>query len=115
MSPETFFKQLSDTTRFQLLMLLESEGELCVCEFSHALKLSQPKISRHLALLRDSDIVVARRSAKWIYYSVSGTLPGWMKSVLEEAAENARGETWFQQRRQRLKTMSGRPMRNYCD
>jgi ArsR family transcriptional regulator len=113
--PESFFKQLSDATRLHILMLLQTEGELCVCEFSHAMGLSQPKISRHLALLRDSGIVVARRSAKWVYYRINEALPGWMQAVIEHSGANFRGERRFEKKRQRLKTMSGRPQRDYCD
>lgn len=49
--PETFFNLLSDSTRLRCLSLLAQEGELCVCELTYTLKMVQPKISRHLALL----------------------------------------------------------------
>ena len=41
-------------------MLLATHGELCVCELVHALELSQPKISRHLKLLRDAGVLADR-------------------------------------------------------
>jgi len=47
---ETFFKMLSDNTRLRALMQMQRKGELYVCELTHALNLSQPKISRHHAL-----------------------------------------------------------------
>ena len=52
MNADQFFKALSDLTRLRMLVLLSHEGELCVCELTHALDEIQPKISRHLAQLR---------------------------------------------------------------
>ena len=49
MTPESMFNIMSDPTRLRALMLIQSEGEVCVCELTHALKESQPKVSRHLA------------------------------------------------------------------
>ncbi len=46
---KSLFQLLSDPTRLRCLLLMQVEGELCVCELTHALDLSQPKISRHLA------------------------------------------------------------------
>jgi predicted transcriptional regulator len=51
-SPLQLFKSLSDETRLSLVLLLREKGELCVCELTSVLKETQPKISRHLALLR---------------------------------------------------------------
>jgi ArsR family transcriptional regulator len=47
------------------------DDEVCVCFLVEALKLSQPKISRHLAYLRRAGIVGARRQGKWMHYRVS--------------------------------------------
>jgi predicted transcriptional regulator len=45
------FKILSDETRLGIVLLLR-RWELCVCDLCTALEQSQPKISRHLAMLR---------------------------------------------------------------
>ncbi|MFP4696420.1 ArsR family transcriptional regulator, partial [Thiohalospira sp.] len=44
MEAEQFFRALSDGTRLRCLMLLQAEGELCVCELTYALELPQPRI-----------------------------------------------------------------------
>jgi ArsR family transcriptional regulator len=62
-----FFRALADPTRLRLLNLM-GEKEVCVCYFVAVLKLSQPKISRHLAYLRRAGIVDARRQGKWMHY-----------------------------------------------
>ncbi len=63
------FAALADTTRLRLLNLMNGR-EVCVCYFVEILKQSQPKISRHLAYLRNAGIVNARREGKWMHYSI---------------------------------------------
>jgi len=65
-----FFKLLSDSTRLRILVLL-SVKELCVCELCGILKLSQPKISRHLAKLRDQGLVTDAREGQWVFYHLN--------------------------------------------
>ena len=78
-----FFQLLSDDTRLRCLLLMQQEGELCVCELVHALGLIQPKVSRHLAALRDAGVVTDRRSGQWIYYQINPDLPAWAHQVIE--------------------------------
>lgn len=61
------FKALADETRLRIVALL-SHGELCVCHLEEALRLSQPKVSRHLATLRAAGVVLDRREGTWVYY-----------------------------------------------
>ena len=61
------FKALGDETRLRIVALL-SHGELCVCHLEEALRLSQPKVSRHLATLRAAGVVEDRRDGTWVYY-----------------------------------------------
>jgi ArsR family transcriptional regulator, arsenate/arsenite/antimonite-responsive transcriptional repressor len=64
---ERFFQALGDRTRLRLLNLM-GEQEICVCYFVEVLGQPQPKISRHLAYLRNAGLVVARREGKWMHY-----------------------------------------------
>ena len=66
---ETLFLALADKTRLRILNLIR-EDEVCVCYFTEVLGESQPKISRHLAYLRNAGIVSARREGKWMNYSI---------------------------------------------
>lgn len=66
---EGFFQALGDKTRLRLLNLM-GDQELCVCYFVEILGQSQPKISRHLAYLRNAGIVTARRDGKWMHYRI---------------------------------------------
>ena len=66
---EKLFAALADKTRLRLLNLMRQE-EVCVCFFTEVLGESQPKISRHLAYLRKSGLVEARREGKWMHYRI---------------------------------------------
>ena len=61
------FKALADETRLRIVALL-SHGDLCVCHLEEALRLSQPKVSRHLATLRAAGVVEDHRDGTWVYY-----------------------------------------------
>jgi ArsR family transcriptional regulator len=114
MDPETLFKTLADTTRLRMLMLLVLEGELCVCELTHALGEIQPKISRHLALLRESGVVLDRRQGQWIFYRLNPDLPGWVREVLAATAEGATMRAPFDQDMRALAGMPDRPEKACC-
>ncbi len=66
--PIQLFKILADETRLGIVLLLSELGELCVCDLCTALDQSQPKISRHLALLRESGLLLDRKQGKWVHY-----------------------------------------------
>ena len=64
-------KALSDPIRLRIILLLQAEGELCVCDLMEVLKLPQSTVSRHLAYLKRSCWVDIRREGVWMYYSLS--------------------------------------------
>jgi len=92
LNPLQFFKTLSDETRLNLVLLLREKGELCVCELTSILRESQPKISRHLAILRDSGLLIDRRDGKWIHYRLSPHMPAWAAAVIEQAYQCQRDD-----------------------
>ena len=65
------FKALSEPIRIRILALLLDKGELCVCDLVSTLALSQSVTSRHLAYLRNNNIVAARREGVWMYYRLT--------------------------------------------
>ncbi|MBJ9955390.1 MULTISPECIES: ArsR/SmtB family transcription factor [Acinetobacter] len=91
MNQTDFFKCLSDQTRLNILRLVVAKNSICVCELTEQLELSQPKISRHLALLRNLSILLDERKGQWVYYSLNPDLPEWAMSVLSIIA-NQEGE-----------------------
>jgi ArsR family transcriptional regulator len=64
-------KALSDPIRLRIVLLLQAEGELCVCDLMAVLKLPQSTVSRHLAYLKRSCWVDTRRQGVWMYYQLS--------------------------------------------
>jgi len=64
------FKLLSDETRLRILLYLAQSGELHVTDLCGKLGQSQPAVSHHLALLRVSGLIEARREGKHNFYSV---------------------------------------------
>ena len=83
--PLQLFKNLSDETRLGIVLLLKDMGELCVCDLCTALDQSQPKISRHLAMLRASGLLLDRKQGKWVHYRLSPHMPAWAAQVIEQA------------------------------
>jgi DNA-binding transcriptional ArsR family regulator len=63
------FKALSDPTRVRLVSLL-ADAELCVCDMSAALDMSQSAISHQLRTLRDLRLVRWRREGRQIFYTL---------------------------------------------
>ncbi|HEU5400235.1 MAG TPA: metalloregulator ArsR/SmtB family transcription factor, partial [Terriglobales bacterium] len=85
---DALLKTLADRTRLRLLNLM-GDHEICVCFLVEALKTSQPKISRHLAYLRRSGIVAARREGLWMHYRISRPSDTNLARVLDSVLESA--------------------------
>lgn len=108
-APSRLFKCLGDDTRLLVTLLIRREGELCVCEMTHALEESQPKVSRHLAQLRACGLLNDRREGQWVYYCLGEGLPAWVEAVLAAAEQGEAGRLALLQ--QRLAGMGNRPER----
>lgn len=105
---ETFFMALADKTRLRLLNLMRDE-EVCVCFFTEVLGDSQPKISRHLAYLRNAGIVQARRDGKWMHYSIVPPEDENGRRVLNEVFEWLDSRAEMRQDRQKYKNVCCSP------
>lgn len=82
----SIFKILSDETRIRIIILLYQE-ELCVCELSGILDVSQPKISKNLAKLRDMNLVSDERKEKFVFYSLkkeNRVLMSTLKNIMDD-------------------------------
>lgn len=85
---------LADGTRLRLLNLMR-EREVNVNSFVEILGESQPKISRHLAFLRNAGIIELRREGKWIHYKIAEPMNDFAALILEDALRwmDSHGET----------------------
>ncbi|MGE0443779.1 MAG: ArsR/SmtB family transcription factor [Vicinamibacterales bacterium] len=87
---ENALKALADRTRLRILALL-GNNEVCVCHIHGSLGLPQPTVSRHLAYLRRTGLVAARRDGVWMHYRVSPALPPAVRHVVQAAVESIGG------------------------
>ncbi len=108
-TPDQLCKALADETRMRIALLITREKELCVCELTCALDVSQPKISRHLALLRESNLLADRRKGQWVYYRLHPDLPNWVSKTLKILLDA--NHAWLDENHQRLCEMEDRPNR----
>jgi ArsR family transcriptional regulator len=98
---ERFFQALGDKTRLRLLNLME-DREICVCYFVEILDQPQPKISRHLAYLRNACMVAARRDGKWMHYRIAMPPHEGAAQVLRQVLQSLQEEKPMQADRNRL-------------
>lgn len=108
-APPHFFRCMADDTRTKIVLLVSQEEELCVCELICALDESQPKISRHLAVLRSGGLLADRRQGQWVYYRIHPDLPAWAKDVI--TATHSGNKKWLKECLGRLTEMGDRPVR----
>lgn len=64
------FHALSEPLRVKILDLLRAK-ELCVCDLCEALGATQSKLSFHLKVLKEADLLRSRQEGRWIYYSLN--------------------------------------------
>ena len=86
-NPQHLFEALADETRRRILALLLTRGELCVCDLFGVLDLPQPKVSRHLGVLRDAALLSARKQGTWVHYRLNPDMPLWAAQVLSSMAD----------------------------
>lgn len=79
---DQMFRAVSDMTRLRILNLL-GHRELCVGHIVNALHVAQPKVSRHLAYLRKTGLVEARREGPWTYYRLAPAASEFHRRLLD--------------------------------
>ncbi|MEG5367834.1 metalloregulator ArsR/SmtB family transcription factor [Enterobacter hormaechei] len=67
------------------IIVLGLRWEGCEWDLCTALEQSQPKVSRHLAMLRESGLLLDRKQDKWVHYRQSPYIPSWATQVIEQA------------------------------
>lgn len=92
---------MTDGTRLRIMMLL-TNGELCVCDLMEVLGEPQSKISRHLAYLKHSGITENKRVGVWMHYWLRDTQNGIFKAQIEFLKEKLSEMPQFQIDRQKL-------------
>jgi len=79
---------LSDDTRYRIARYLSAaEGELCVCELSPLVSVSDSAVSHALSDLTEAGLVTRRKDGQWRYYDTTGRT-----DALLDAIDRTRGE-----------------------
>jgi len=81
MNYEDVFKALADKKRLDIIRTLNKKGSTCVCKLVDEFELSQSKLSYHLKLLLDSNLIVKISRGKWNYYDINKET---LKNILNE-------------------------------
>jgi DNA-binding transcriptional ArsR family regulator len=74
-------KAVAEPTRLRILKSLEV-GELCACKIVELVGLSQPTVSRHLAILKAAGLVTERKEGRWTHYRTSTDASGFRSRLL---------------------------------
>lgn len=109
MEPIQLYKHLGEETRLRILLLITAEDELCVCELTAATGESQPKISRHLGLLREAGLLEDERRGKWVFYRIGRDVEAWAREILATTLKSA--PYCLVEDQKRLAAMGSRPER----
>lgn len=81
-------KACGHPARLRILNLLQQQPSLCVCELMRVLDFGQSFVSRHLAILREADLVIAEKQGTWAHYRLMpNALPLLKVLNLEHIAE----------------------------
>ena len=99
---EQYFKALGDNNRLRIINLL-LHGELCVCDIQYVLENSQPNVSRHLAYLKNSGMVLDRRDGYRIYYRLTDPVEATKRLLFDFLRQVFGDEEQLQQDTERLK------------
>ncbi len=73
MPVNSIFKALNDPTRREILEMLQ-ERDLTAGEIAEKFKISWPRISHHLDLLKQANLVSAEKNGQFVYYSLNTTV-----------------------------------------
>ncbi len=91
MSVDSVFKALADPTRRELLRLL-NEGEQTAGQLAERFDNSAPSMSHHFSVLKQADLISARRNGQQIYYSLNTTVFQDLMAVLFDLIQKSEGK-----------------------
>ncbi|MFG1307380.1 metalloregulator ArsR/SmtB family transcription factor [Xanthobacter autotrophicus] len=79
----TLLSALAEPTRLAAVRLLWDGREHCVCELVRVLGVTQSRMSRHMAALKQAGIVIDRRDAQWVRYRRNPELPAEQAAIID--------------------------------
>ena len=108
-------KALADENRVRILMALNGQAELCVCQLIDMLKLAPSTVSKHLFILRNARLVNGRKEGRWMYYRLNtDEASSVANSALEWVIRSVDEDPLIQQDDERLSEISSEPAALRC-
>ncbi|WLR43426.1 metalloregulator ArsR/SmtB family transcription factor [Bacillus carboniphilus] len=68
---EQKFKALADQKRLEIMYELTQRGETCVCDLTDYFEMTQSKLSYHLRILLDANLITKRTKGTWSFYDLN--------------------------------------------
>ena len=91
------FKALSDETRLRIINIL-LKNNLCVCEIMDVLGMTQSRISRHMGILKQAELIEEERNGKWVIYKIGEE----NKSILSYVKQQTKNEQIFNSDKEKI-------------
>lgn len=84
-------KAIADPLRLRMLSAIATDprGEACVCDLAELAEVSQPTISHHLKVLKDTGMLLSERRGTWVYYRITPARRGAVTALLDAFAPAA--------------------------
>jgi len=87
---EKIIKALADKNRLRMVYLLNEKQDLCVCEITDIIGLSQPTISSHLRLLENAGLVESDKDGLWVNYNINSRSGLFSRKLIEIICKDLR-------------------------
>ena len=87
---EKIIKALADKNRLRMVYLLNEKKDLCVCEITDIIGLSQPTISSHLRLLENAGLVESDKDGLWVNYNINSYADLFSRKLIEMICKDLR-------------------------
>jgi DNA-binding transcriptional ArsR family regulator len=111
---EAVLKAVADPSRTRILKLLEA-GDLCVCQIQAVLALAPSTVSKHLAILKNAELVEDRREGRWSHYGLPKEFHNpYAGPVLALLRGRLDREERIQEDRRRLRQVQSVPLAELC-
>lgn len=68
---ELKFKAMADKKRLQIMNILTKNGKMCVCDLAPMMDMAQSKLSYHLKILLDANLIIKETKGTWSYYELN--------------------------------------------
>ena len=89
---EKIIKALADKNRLRIVYLLNEKQDLCVCEITDIIGLSQPTISSHLRLLENAGLVESDKDGLWVNYNINSRAGPFSRRSIEMICKDLKND-----------------------